>query len=349
MNQDPGARPWTPNPNYRPLSLTIFDGVHYTLSPSLPPTRRHELSSILDLNGAINAPPHTHLVALAASHAHNDQPHPDQSTTLKVVSDRWVDRSMVMGKVQPEQYYSPDPAMIFSGIVACATDLPASDLEVLSAGVTALGGQWRIGLTRDVTHLFALRPGSDKYNTALHFAPQTHMCILTPHWFDDSVRLGRRLPETPYTWPDPPILPSRTWKSKEGPSPSIGGEKEKVWGGRKILLSHCLELSQASRETTGDEQDVEEKAVDECDVLVTRWRSGKAYFKAARASLLIGTLTWLFSVESSGTLHSPLDSLLWYPVPRGGIAGLVGCEISLTNYTGAARDYLQTSDFAYGC
>ena len=45
-----------------------------------------------------------------------------------------------------------------------------------------------------------------QYNTALHFAPQTHMCILTPHWFDDAVRLGCRIPETPYAWPDPPVL-----------------------------------------------------------------------------------------------------------------------------------------------
>ena len=83
--------------------------------------------------------------------------------------------------------------------------------------------------------------------------------------------------------------------------------------------------------------------------------------QAARASILIGTLSWLFSVESSGTLHSPLDSLLWYPTPKGGIPGLIDCvrcssntltfhshpncrslqEISVTNYTGAARDYLK--------
>ncbi|KAF8841436.1 hypothetical protein BDN67DRAFT_980341 [Paxillus ammoniavirescens] len=363
--------------------MAVFDGIHYTLSPSVPPTRRHELSSILDLNGATNAPPHTHLVALAGSHSFNDKPSADQpNATLKIVSDRWVDRSVIMGKIQPEQYYSPEPAMIFSGIVACATDLPASDLEVLSAGITALGGQWRIGLTRDVTHLFALRPGTDKYNTALHFAPQTHMSILTPHWFDDSVRLGRRLPEAPYAWPDPPVLrpgamltieddqgvtDSKRKRKKaadaemlgeEGASVSIEGEKDRVWGGRRILLSHSLELGKGSREAveagirraggvlvrihaTGDEQDAEEKAVDECDILVTRWRSGKAYFKAVRASLIIGTLTWLFGVESSGTLHSPLDSLLWYPVPRGGITALVDREISLTNYTGAARDYLK--------
>ncbi|KAH7883429.1 hypothetical protein F5I97DRAFT_1905100 [Phlebopus sp. FC_14] len=392
--------------------MAVFDGVHYTLSPSLPPTRRHDLSSLLDLNGATSDPPHTHLIALAGSHSHQDSQesssvHGEHANTngqgqrrLKVVSDRWVDRSVVMGKLQPEQYYSPDPAMIFSGVVACATDISASDLEVLSAGVTALGGQWRIGLTRDVTHLFALHPGSDKYNTALHFAPHTHMTIVTPHWFDDSVRLGRRLPETPYTWPDPLVLRAGTTLTVDddvnlnvdgkrkrkragegdgdgeeggegGASFSIGsgGEMEKVWGGRRILLSRSLELGDGSREAVEagikraggvvvrvpaehvgreEEEGAEERVVDKCDVLVTRWRSGRAYLKAVRASLLIGTLTWLFSVESSGTLHSPLDSLLWYPVPRGGVAGLVGCEISLTNYTGAARDYLKRLIFLIG-
>jgi len=41
----------------------------------------------------------------------------------------------------------------------------SSDLEVLSAGITSLGGQWRTGLTRDVTHLFALHEQSDKVLT----------------------------------------------------------------------------------------------------------------------------------------------------------------------------------------
>ncbi|KAL4080140.1 hypothetical protein V8B97DRAFT_700237 [Scleroderma yunnanense] len=360
--------------------MAVFDGVRYILSSSLPPTRRHELASILDLNGATTAGPHTHLIALGGSYSHkHSQDGEPENSELKVVSDNWVDRSIVMGKLQPEQYYAPDPAMIFSGIVACATDLPASDVEVLSAGITALGGQWRIGLTRDVTHLFALRPGSDKYNTAIHFAPHTHMSIITPHWFDDSVRLGRRLPEAPYLWPDPLVLrpghrvdddgindvdekrkrQMTNDTSRDDPNISNVIEKEKVWGGRKIFLSRCLELSRSQRDaveagirrsggivvkenSADDDDEAEERAVGECDVFVTRWRSGRAYFKAARSStILIGTLTWLFSVESSGTLHSPLDSLLWYPVPRGGVPGLSDLEISITNYTGAARDYLK--------
>lgn len=73
------------------------------------------------------------------------------------------------------------------------------------------------------------------------------------------------------------------------------GEHVRVWAGRRILLSTSLELGDSPRGaieagirraggvivpiTEDADEDVEEKAVDECDVLVTRWRSGKSYFK----------------------------------------------------------------------
>ena len=119
--------------------MAVFDGVHYSLSSSLPPARRSELTSVLDLNGATPHPPYTHLIALTASHAHSNA---SKDPAVKLVTDRWVDRSVVLGKCQPcvatilfslvlhvrparlsEQYYSPDPAMIFTGVVACATDV----------------------------------------------------------------------------------------------------------------------------------------------------------------------------------------------------------------------------------
>ncbi len=122
------------------------------------------------------------------------------------------------------QYFSPDPSMIFSGVVACACDLPSADLEVLSAGITALGGQWRTGLTKDVTHLFALSPASAKYATAMHFKEETGVRVVLPHWFDDAVRLGMGgLKTRPYEWPDPEIL-----KGVEGKSSSVGKGKGKA-------------------------------------------------------------------------------------------------------------------------
>jgi hypothetical protein len=69
------------------------------------------------------------------------------------------------------------------------TKMTPPDLEHFSAGITALGGQWSTGLTRDVTH-FALGPGSDKYTTAMRSWASTHMKVVLPHWFDDAAKLG---------------------------------------------------------------------------------------------------------------------------------------------------------------
>ena len=110
-------------------------------------------------------------------------------------------------------FFSVNPAQIFSGVVACATGLTPTDLEALSGGITALGGQWRMGLTRDVTHLFAISAGTAKFETALHYQKNTNVKVLVPHWFDDSMRLGTgKLSTADYEWPDPRILT----KSEEG-------------------------------------------------------------------------------------------------------------------------------------
>ncbi|KAG2105001.1 BRCT domain-containing protein [Suillus cothurnatus] len=182
--------------------MALFNGVRYVLSSSIRAEWREELSDLLELQGATSAPPHTHLIALTGSHTQCEH-----HGYLHVVSEMWVQRSVVLGRRQLEQYYSPDPTMIFSGVVACATDVTLPwDLEVLSAGITSLGGQWRTALTRDVTHLFALHAESDKYQTAMHFASRTHMAVLTPHWFDDSIQAGCRVPEIPYLWPNSEVM-----------------------------------------------------------------------------------------------------------------------------------------------
>ena len=186
--------------------------------------------------------------------------------------------------------------MLFSGICACATDvrtrcllrdkpslsrrftpqIDPSDAEVLSGAIIALGGQWRQGLTREVTHLFAMDTTSEKYLTALHYQKDTRVKILVPHWFDDVVRLGvATVPTLQYEWPDPKALqlsPSspegkRTRKppeekaslyksvvlgtSEETEIPENLGkaaERIDVWKGKRILLSASLELNPGRRE-----------------------------------------------------------------------------------------------------
>lgn len=153
-----------------------------------------------------------------------------------------------------------------------------SDNEVLSAGITALGGQWRAGLTRDVTHLFAVGPGSEKYQTALRYQKETQVKVVVPHWFDDSVRLGiRGLSTSAYEWPEPTILTFGKSRSEAGevgdgtlrPQNKLSQDKKAlykavlmtveqeaklgqaetrdIWGRRRILLAPDLDLSSDRR------------------------------------------------------------------------------------------------------
>jgi mediator of DNA damage checkpoint protein 1 len=191
-------------------SNMLFSSVYYHLSKALPPRQRSQLSQVLDTNGA-RAVDYTD--SSLTHYITNLPPVPEspdhlpQHSTAKLVTPLWVERTLVLGMVQDAAYYSPSPTMLFSGVVATSCDLSASDNEVLSAGISSLGGQWRSALTKDVTHLFALSTGSQKYETAMHFKDGTGMKIVLPHWFDDVVRLGiRSLPTDEYEWPEPKLF-----------------------------------------------------------------------------------------------------------------------------------------------
>jgi mediator of DNA damage checkpoint protein 1 len=180
------------------------------------------------------------------------------------------------------------------------------------SGVTSLGGQWREGFTKDVTHMFCLSPNSDKYETAMEFQHLTGVKLLLPHWFDDVIKLGYAgLDTTPYEWPDPPLLEptnseskkqakfddtkrmlfkSATWDPIQGISQKIPDSN--VWEGKRILLSDSFELS--SERIQGLEQFIERGGgkivkkkfgdindeiakVKQCDIYATRFRRGKAF------------------------------------------------------------------------
>ncbi|KAI0369629.1 hypothetical protein BV20DRAFT_967587 [Pilatotrama ljubarskyi] len=261
------------------MSQSVFDGVHYFISDTLPPSRRDQLSEVLDARGAspvpsLSDPKLTHFITSTIPLEDFVESLPEGSAA-HVVTPRWVERSAVLASVQDPEYYSADPAHLFSGITATATDLSEGDCELMSAAITALGGQWRSALTRDVTHLFALAPGSAKYDTAMHFKEQTGVCVLVPHWFEDTVRLGiRDLPTRDYEWPEPRVFQRRP----EGRTPqedatyepppertmlydtaslSIDEQRKvepaarNVWKGKRILLGLSLELTDSQRKALG--------------------------------------------------------------------------------------------------
>ncbi|KAJ7096238.1 hypothetical protein C8R44DRAFT_683728 [Mycena epipterygia] len=366
----------------------FFTPVKFYLPETLSPSRRSELAHGIERNGGKSAKIHsaTHII----TNSTRFQGWQDVDESVAIISDMWVDRSLILGQLLPCEFYSANPSMVFSGVVASASGMSPSDLIHLEAGVTALGGQWRHGLTKDVTHLFATSPNSDKYAAAIKCQEDTKMKILLPHWFDDAVRMGfGKLSTNPYEWPDPQVLhplPDEVEGKKEktersshklGDSkrafyktanwdPDKGGpfpgpaEPKPVWDGRKVLLSSSLGLEHARRRVIeeaveaagglivsytlndGDGQDEEEfNLVSDCDVFVTRWRTGRAIFKAAVEGKIVGTLNWLFYVHATGVLASPMDQLIHYPTRQAPIQDFSRHQITITNYTGEARDYIK--------
>ncbi|KZT63813.1 hypothetical protein DAEQUDRAFT_770249 [Daedalea quercina L-15889] len=266
------------------MAKEAFPDIRYYISLTLRPELREQLANVLNEAGAtavkVDDPSLTHFVT-------NSLPNDDtleslpEDTTARLVTPTWVERSRVLDAPQPPEFYSPDPAQIFSGVTATSTDLSTADSELMYASITALGGQWRSALTRDVTHVFALAPGSQKYETAMHFKEQVGMLVLLPHWHDDSIRLGiRGLPTAEYEWPEPDVFRGdwSTNKAASGDVPkpyTIPGEKKpffdtalaagndlpvtraparNLWNGLRLLLSTSLELSPSQR--TAHEEDV---------------------------------------------------------------------------------------------
>ena len=190
----------------------LFVSITYYIAPSFPPNRIEELDAVLQEYGGNRAEgglkDEKLTTVIANSPRWEGWEEIGEDSNIDVVTDKWVERSVVLGKLQLAQHFSTNPALLFSGVVACSTsDLPPTDLEVLSAGIIALGGQWRTGLTKDVTHLFAMTPNSSKYATAMHYQGTTRIKVLLPHWFDDTIRLGTgKLSTEPYEWPEVKML-----------------------------------------------------------------------------------------------------------------------------------------------
>ncbi|KAJ3936502.1 MAG: hypothetical protein NXY57DRAFT_885636, partial [Lentinula lateritia] len=354
------------------------------LPSSFSPLRIQQLTHLIESHGGIatrSPDGATHVVT--NSHRFEGWQGFQGDDAKPVCTEKWVERSVILGKLQPTSNYSADPRQLFSGVVGCAADLSPSDIEVLSAGISSFGGQWRSGLIKDVTHLFTLGSDSEKYQNALDYKKDAPITILLPHWFDDVLRLGMaNLDISPYEWPDPLVLqppapsdndrkkrshkfePNKevlfstaSWNAESATTKMVSPKQ--VFEQRRVLLAASLELGERRKAiesfikrahgiivtigTSDDEGDANKEAekIFDCDIYVTRFRSGTAYYRAARAGKTIASLSWIFHVLSIGILTPPLDQLLHYPIPKKPIEGFYTHEITITNFTGEAREYIK--------
>ena len=121
-----------------------------------------------------------------------------------VVKPSWVTSSIAKKKVASARQHSPDPSQYFHDVVVTCGSLPVGDQEAIVAGVIALGGQHSSPLSKLVTHIVTNDLDHPKCQKAL--AINAPAKIVLPHWFDDCFKLGRKIKERPYAFPDPELL-----------------------------------------------------------------------------------------------------------------------------------------------
>lgn len=181
--------------------------------------------------------------------------------------------------------------------------------------------------------------------------------------FDDCLKLGKRIDEGPYLLPNPEILskgpedeikiPSS--QHLEGavvtrpcfiPHPTDSQDRVlQVFDGKRIMLADDLQLSTRLRSIIEDlvvnGGGSITNSVARADILVCQYRDGKDYITASRAEKDVGNLSWLYYLITNNQWTSPFKRLLHYPVPRDGIPGFKDFRITLSNYGGEARLYLE--------
>lgn len=287
---------------------------------------------------------------------------------IAIVKPSWVSQSVLKKRVSATRMHTPDPAQFFHDVVVTFAGLPEGDVENLIAGVIALGGQYSQNLSKLVTHIVTTDDTSKKCQLAMDKMP--HVKMVLPHWFDDCFKLGKMINERPYMFPDPEILRSglngTSVRGAQSPeldgaitvnpqgepsptppsSPTNSRKNLNALMLRKIYLSSDLQISAHLRATLKKlcthAGAVIVKSVDKADVFIGQYRDGSEYVEASRQEdTIVANLAWLFHVINYNKYVSPLQRLFHYPIPRHPIPGFENQKISISNYSGDARVYVE--------
>jgi hypothetical protein len=285
---------------------------------------------------------------------------------IDVVKPTWVGHSLGKGKQASARQYSPDPSQIFQDVVFCTGDLPAGDARAIIAGVMVLGGQPSGTVTKLVTHIVTMSLNDPK----CHLAEQANLgCkFVLPHWIDACLKLGKKISEKPYLLPDPEILRVEHGTSiRSYPTPHLEGATAATPTGlpcatppvspsksrkslnalscKRIYFSKDLEISPHIHKTLKDLIHSSGGScvsnVDAADIYVGMYRDGADYISASRTGKEVANLSWLYHVINRNRYTNPLNKLLHYPVPPHGIPGFENMRISISNYSGDARTYVE--------
>ncbi|OAG43848.1 hypothetical protein AYO21_02075 [Fonsecaea monophora] len=287
---------------------------------------------------------------------------------IPVVKPTWFEHSLAKSKLLNPRQYCADPRYFMSDVVACVGDLPQGDADAIAGGILAMGGLFSSRLTSQITHIIAL--SMDSESVAIATKKQLAVKVVLPHWVDDCLKLGRKIDEQPYQFPNPEILepaggriPVAKRKNqvngaahpdpiqlKQDPNPPR--KLQNVFKKKAIMLATDLGIGRYLRETleglvTAGGGTVT-RSVSKADMYICKYREGTDYKIASKAGKDVGNLSWLYFLIQTDQWTSPTRRMLHYPVAREGLPGFPGLVISLSNYSGEARTYLENLIIATG-
>jgi hypothetical protein len=357
----------------------------FVTSSALPASSIQSIAETLTDNGAVIVEPApdgsirlddvTHIIANSIDF---DQYRDAQQLLIPVITSAWAFHSAAKGRQMPLRGFSPDPRLIFSKVMLTCADLPAVDKETIAGAVTALGGVETADLSRQTTHVCALSMDHPKCERARAQLPKVK--IVLPHWFDDCFKLGHRIDEAPYLLPDPEILRkgpadplpvprpadnlrgAATPRPEGPPTPHAGADANgrqvssrpalTVFARKAVMFASNLALTDRLRGIIGglisDGGGRVVDDVDECDIMVCDHRDGADFVEASRQGKEVGNLAWLYHLITTNEWTSPYRRLLHYPTPRDGVPGFENLVISISNYGGEARTYVESLIRALG-
>ncbi|KAF5657801.1 RTT107-like protein [Fusarium heterosporum] len=328
------------------------------------------LSTILSENGAHICEPRrdgslpiekvTHIVSNTIDFPQFTE---SQAVMIPVVTTQWILTSMARRKQAQIRPFSPDPRMIFSEVVVACADLPETDKESIAGATMALGGQESKDVNRMTTHICALSMEHPKIQNSIQKGWKGK--VVLPHWFDDCFKLGKRIDERPYLLPNPEILKkapedelkipvNQNLEGATSPAPTnlaLPSDGDVVRPPAVVFQDHnvmlCGDLSITDRLAkvvkeiiiNGGGKMVD--TVEDCDMFICQYRDGPEYIQASQACKQVGNLAWLYWLIVHNEWASPLRRLLHYPIPKKPIEGFEGLRITVSNYGGEARIYLE--------
>ncbi|KAI5952018.1 ESC4 [Candida jiufengensis] len=292
---------------------------------------------------------------------------------IPIITPDWLYNSLDANYLLPIKSFNPDPSYFFKNcFICCADNLPQGDKELIYSGIKAFGGNYLDILTKHTTHLISMDMTNEKAIVVSSMIPDkdnkdpiSNIKIVLPHWIDHCITMGKKLDEEKYCLPDSDSFDLSNHDmyfgdlamefSKEALLPITSDSIPKTtsknldyFQDKKIFISSDFNLSQRLSNSLKCLIEIHggifNSKFDEnkIDIYLGKYRNGDAYIKSKlNKRIIIGNLQWFYSILVTKNWTLPLNSnILYYPIPMHPIEYFKNIKISITNYSGDARNYL---------